>query len=79
MYKNAFRLAVCALAGSLLMGCASTKDLAQVRQMAQQAKSDAASATDTANEAKATAEQAMNMSKANEERLNRMYKRSMMK
>ena len=79
MYKNAFRLAVCAMAGSLLVGCASTSDLAQVRKIAEQAKSNAAQANDTANEAKATADQAMKMSKANEERLNRMYKRSMMK
>lgn len=79
MYKNAIRLAVCVLAGSLLLGCATNKDLMAVRQMAEQAKSDAAAANNTANEAKTTADKAMQMSQANEQRLNRMYKRSMMK
>ncbi len=63
----------------LLAGCATNKDLAEVRQIAEQARADAAAAQQAANEAQATANQAMQMSRDTDERVNRMFQRSMLK
>lgn len=79
MYQRVIRLTFCALAGGLLVGCASNSDLMEVRQIAEQAQADATMAKDTANEAKSTAQQAMQMSQATDERINRMFRRSMQK
>lgn len=63
----------------LLTGCASTSDLDAIRAMAEQAQQDASSAQQTATEARSIAEESMRMSQASDERLNRMFRRSMMK
>lgn len=60
-------------------GCATSSDLDSIRAMAEQAQADASAARQTAEEARATANQAMQMSQATDERLNRMFRRSMQK
>lgn len=86
MNCKALKFLVAALSTAVVMGCASTKDLEAVRAIAQQAQSDASAAQSTANTALATAEdaraianQALSASQATDERLNRMFKRSMLK
>lgn len=73
------RLSVLAIVLSLVGACASTSDLEAVRVLAQQAQDDAQMAKGTANEALATANEAMALSRATDERINRMFKRSMLK
>lgn len=73
------RLLVAVSAISLVVGCASTSDLEAVRALAQQAQDDAQMAKGTASEALATANEAMALSRATDERINRMFKRSMLK
>ena len=69
-----------AVAGIILAtGCVSTEELAAVRSIAEQAQTDAQAAQNTANEAKSIAQQAMQMSQATDERINRMFQRSMLK
>lgn len=63
----------------LLSGCVTNQDLMEVRQIAEQARADAAAAQQTANEAQSTANQAMQMSRETDERVNRMFQRSMLK
>lgn len=68
-----------AAAIALTTACVSTEEVAAVRAIAEQAQADATMAKSTAEEAKAIAEQAMQMSQATDERINRMFKRSMLK
>ena len=80
MSKPMIRTAVVGLLGGLLLaGCATNSDLMEVRQIAEQAQADASAARDTANEARSIAQQAMQMSQATDERVNRLVQRSMMK
>jgi murein lipoprotein len=80
MSKSMIRTAATAMLGGLLLaGCATNSDLMEVRQIAEQAQADASSAQATANEARTIAQQAMQMSQATDERVNRMFQRSMMK
>lgn len=80
MTKSMIRTTVAALLGGfLLTGCVTGNDLMEVRQIAEQARADAAAAQATANEARSVAQQAMEMSQATDERVNRMFQRSMMK
>lgn len=80
MPKPMIRTAVTVVLGGLLLaGCVTGNDLMEVRQIAEQARSDAAAAQATANEARSVAQQAMEMSQATDERVNRMFQRSMMK
>lgn len=67
------------LAVSLLAGCANTDEMTAIRTMAEQAQADAQMAKDTSEQALATANEAMAMSRATDERINRMFKRSMLK
>lgn len=70
--KTVTKLSALALIAGLTVGCASTSDLAAVKKDADDAKSMARQAMDTANEAKS-------MSMATEEKINRMFKKSMYK
>lgn len=72
---------VCALSlvAGLATGCASTSDLAAVQKEAAEAKSMARNALDAANRADATANEARSTSLATEEKINRMFKKSMYK
>jgi murein lipoprotein len=86
MMSKTLKLSAIALSTAAVMGCVSTKDLEAVRATAEQARSDASAAQSTANTALATAEdarsianQALSASQATDERLNRMFKRSMLK
>ncbi len=80
MLKPVFRAAAVGLLGSLLLAaCATNSDLLEVRQIAEQARSESSAAQATANEARNIAQQAMQMSQATDERVNRMFQRSMMK
>ncbi len=56
----------------LMAGCANTDEMAEIRAIAEQAQADAQMAKDTS-------EQAMAMARATDERINRMFKRSMLK
>ena len=76
---NFTRLAALALATGLTVGCASTSDLESLRAQIQQAQSDADMAKQDAAQARATAEQALRMSQDTDERVNRMFRRSMFK
>lgn len=86
MKRQSIAVASTVLAVGLLAGCVSNQDLMEVRQIAEQARADAAAAQQTAsaaqqtaNEARTTAEQAMQMSRDTDERVNRMFQRSMLK
>lgn len=52
---------------------------AEAKALAEEAKSIAASAQSSAANAQSVADQAMNMSRSTDERINRMFKRSMLK
>ncbi len=67
------------LMGGLMVGCASSSDLEAVRSEAQQAQATANQAKATADEALAVANEAKAMAMATEEKIDRMFKRSMMK
>ena len=81
--KNMTKFSALALAAGLTFGCATSGDLEKVRQealdAANRANSTANQALATANEAKAIAEDAKAMSVATDERINRMFQRSMVK
>ncbi|MFO7641443.1 MAG: alanine-zipper protein [Candidatus Competibacteraceae bacterium] len=77
--KTLTKVAALAVIAGLTVGCASTSDLQKVQNDANEAKSMARNAMDTANEAKAIAGEARSMSMATEEKINRMFKRSMFK
>ena len=79
MKRTLWAMASGLLAVGLLAGCATNKDLMEVRQIAEQARADAVAAQQAANEAQATANQAMQMSRDTDERVNRMFQRSMLK
>jgi len=70
--KTVTKLSALALIAGLTVGCASTSDLQKVQNDANEAKAMARNALDTANEAKS-------MSMATEEKINRMFKKSMYK
>ncbi|HCB14716.1 MAG TPA: hypothetical protein DEP36_14270 [Gammaproteobacteria bacterium] len=77
--KTLTKISTLALIAGLTVGCASTSDLKAVQQDANEAKSMARSAMDTANDAKSVAMEAKSISMATEEKINRMFKRSMYK
>lgn len=86
MICKCLKISTIALSTVLVIGCVSTKDLDAVRALAEQAQSDANMAKSTANtalatadEAKAIANEALTASRATDERLNRMFKRAMLK
>lgn len=70
--KTVTKLSALALIAGLTVGCASTSDLAAVKKDADEAKALARQALDSANAANACCQ-------ANEEKLNRMFKKSMYK
>lgn len=77
--KTLIKLSVLTLIAGLSVGCASTSDLAAVQKDANEAKGMARNAMDTANEAKSIAQDAKSVSMATEEKINRMFKKSMYK
>ncbi|MBE2294082.1 MAG: hypothetical protein IAF00_03995 [Phycisphaerales bacterium] len=77
--KNLSKVFALALVAGLTVGCASTSDVQRAQNDANEAKSMARNAMDTANEAKSMASEARSISMANEEKLNRVFKRSMLK
>ena len=76
---SVINLSALVLVAGLAAGCASNEEISAVRSLAEQAQADAAAAQATASEARAIAEQAMQMSQATDERINRMFQRSMLK
>ena len=78
-YKNVSRCAALVLTAGLVVGCASTSDMDALKAMVEQAQNDATIAKQEAAQARATAEEAMRMSQATDERTNRMFRRSMFK
>lgn len=77
--KTLTKISTLALIAGLTVGCASTSDLQKVQNDANEAKAMASNALNTANNAMATASEAKSMSMATEEKLNRMFKKSMYK
>jgi hypothetical protein len=77
--KTLSKISMLALVAGLTVGCASTSDLKAVQQDANEAKSMARNAMDTANEAKSIAMDAKSVSMVTEEKINRMFKKSMYK
>ncbi|MCP5450540.1 MAG: alanine-zipper protein [Candidatus Competibacteraceae bacterium] len=77
--KSLIKVSALALIAGLTVGCASTSDLQKVQNDANEAKSMARNAMDTANEAKSMASEAKSISMATEEKINRMFKKSMYK
>lgn len=81
--KTMTKFSALALAAGLTFGCATNGDLEKVRQealdAANRANSTANQALATANEAKAIAEDAKAMSIATDDKINRMFQRSMVK
>ncbi|MCB1795312.1 MAG: hypothetical protein KDJ70_12980 [Candidatus Competibacteraceae bacterium] len=77
--KSLIKVSALVLIAGLTVGCASTSDLQKVQNDANEAKSMARNAMDTANEAKSMASEAKSISMATEEKINRMFKKSMYK
>lgn len=77
--KTVAKFSALALIAGLTVGCASTSDLQKVQNDANEAKSMARNAMDTASEAKMVAGEAKSISMATEEKINRMFKKSMYK
>ena len=77
--KTLIKLSALTLIAGLSVGCASTSDLAAVQRDANEAKGMARNAMDTANETKSIAQDAKSVSMATEEKINRMFKKSMYK
>ena len=75
--KTLTKISTLALIAGLTVGCASTSDLQKVQNDANEAKAMASNALNTANNAMATASEAKSMSMATEEKINRMFKKSM--
>ena len=67
------------LAGGGAMVAACARNVAALEALAEEAKSIAASAQSSAANAQSVADQAMAMSRSTDERINRMFKRSMLK
>lgn len=77
--KTLIKMSTLALIAGLSVGCASTSDLAAVQKDANEAKGMARNAMDTATEAKSIAMDAKSVSMATEEKINKMFKKSMYK
>ncbi len=77
--KTLIKISALALIAGLTVGCASTSDLQKVQNDANEAKSMASNAMNTATDAKSIATEAKSMSMATEEKINRMFKKSMYK
>ena len=60
-------------------GCASTSEIEAIRAIAEQAQADASAANQAAAEARALAEDAQRQSQDTDERLNRMFRRTLQK
>ena len=83
MTKNTFKPAILAALLGVTFGCATNGDLERVRQealdAANNANSTAQQALSAANEARTIAQDAKAMSIATDEKINRMFQRSMLK
>jgi murein lipoprotein len=86
IFKNLTKISALALIAGLSIGCATTGDLQKVSDEAKRAqatandaKSTAATALEEARGAKALASDANARSAATEEKINRMFKKSMYK
>lgn len=84
--KTIIKVSIVALAMGLSVGCATQGTLEEVRAEAQRASSLASQAQSTANAAQQTANEARSMAadaqaccRENQERIDRMFKRSMYK
>jgi murein lipoprotein len=77
--KTLIKISALALIAGLTVGCASTSDLQKVQNDANEAKGMASNAMSTASDAKSIATEAKSMSMATEEKINRMFKKSMYK
>lgn len=84
--KNLIKISALTLVAGLSVGCASTGSVAKVEDEARRAQATASEAQATANQALDAANQAKTMASdansrtmAMEERMNRMFKRSMYK
>ena len=77
--KTLIKISALALIAGLTVGCASTSDLQKVQNDANEAKGMASNAMGTANDAQSIAMEAKSMSMATEEKINRMFKKSMYK
>lgn len=64
---------------AVFAGCASNQELESIRMMAEQAQADASAARQAAEEARAAAREAADTSRATDEKINRMFRRSMQK
>ena len=78
-FKNLARFSVLALAASLTVGCATNSALKEVREEARRAQATADNAAATANRALDVANSAQTCCDNNSEKIDRMFKRSMMK
>jgi outer membrane murein-binding lipoprotein Lpp len=84
--KKVIKLAMAALAVSLFVGCATTSDVENLQSQVdgldtsvKQASADAASAKTQAEAAEASANRAAELSQDTNEKLDKRFKRSMMK
>ena len=77
--KTLIKMSALAVIAGLSVGCASTSDLQKVQNDANEAKGMARNAMDTATEAKSIAMEARSVSMATEEKINKMFKKSMYK
>lgn len=84
--KRLIKVSMIALAASLVVGCATNDDIANLQTQIDglktsvaQASSDAASAQAAAADAKAAAERAAQYAQDTNSKLDNMFKRSMMK
>jgi murein lipoprotein len=84
--KHSMKIATLAVVAAFSFGCASTSDLQKVsdeakraQATANEAKTTSENALDVANQARSLASDSNARSMATEEKLNRMFKRSMYK
>lgn len=67
------------LAVGVMAGCATNKQLEEIRMLAEEAKMSADRAAAAAERAEANSQEAMAMSQATDEKIDRMFKKSMLK
>jgi methyl-accepting chemotaxis protein len=79
MAKTLVKMSIIALPFSLLVGCATTKDLEAVRATAEEARATANQAAATASEAKTMAAQSQECCAEVKEGMDRMFRRTMQK
>ena len=79
MLRTMLKAGIVALSLGLVVGCASTKDMEALQAEVAGLKNDVAAAQAKADQAQLTADQALQQSQMTDDKVDRMFKASMMK